>query len=279
MDALLANLPLPDHLLLKLSLAPVIIAVATLVARRWGENIGGLLIGLPLTSAPVSIFFALEQGKRYAAGAAQGAMLGLIPVVVFCTAYAFTARPPGDNRADQPGIPLPWQVSALAGIGLYLGAVWGMSLVAPPLGWTVLLVAAALLAGQLLLGKPGPGGRALAPPGWDLPLRVLFATLLLLGITGAAGVLGPKWGGLLSPFPIFTFVMAAFSHRQGGPEAAVRLMRGVLSGLFAYLAFFLVVTLLVERTNLVLVYTLAACTALGVNGLALANLVHRRRNI
>jgi hypothetical protein len=272
MDTVLANLPLPNHLLLKLSLAPLIVAAATLVARRWGENIGGLLIGLPLTSAPVSIFFALEQGNRYAAGAAQGAMLGLIPVVVFCTGYAFTARP---ARSSLPGKPLPWQVPALAGIGLYLGAVWGMSLIAPPLGWTVLMVAAFLLTGQMLLGKPGKGARTLSTPGWDLPLRVIFATLLLLGITGAAGVLGPKWGGLLSPFPIFTFVMAVFSHRQGGPGAAVRLMRGVLSGLFAYLAFFLVVTLLVERQPLALVYLLAACAALGVNGLSLAILVHR----
>jgi hypothetical protein len=68
---------LANHFLLKLVLAPLIIAAATMVSRRWGESIGGLLVGLPLTSAPVSVFFAIEQGAAFAANAARGAMLGL----------------------------------------------------------------------------------------------------------------------------------------------------------------------------------------------------------
>jgi hypothetical protein len=110
-------------------------------------------------------------------------------------------------------------------------------------------------------------------PWWDLPLRSIIATTLLILITTSAGTLGPKWGGLLSPFPVFTFVMVTFSHSQGGPAAAWRLIRGVLTGLFGYVAFFVVVNLLVVQTNLAIVYALATITTLSVNGLSLVLLV------
>jgi len=52
----------------------------------------------------------------------------------------------------------------------------------------------------------------------------------------------------------------------------------VLAGLFSYTAFFVVVALMVENTNLFVVYSLATITALGVNGLSLALLVWRKRS-
>jgi hypothetical protein len=102
-----------------------------------------------------------------------------------------------------------------------------------------------------------------------LPLRMLIATTILIAITTAASLLGPKWSGLLSPFPVFTFVMVAFAHSQGGSAAAGRFIRGVVRGLFGYLAFFLVVSQLVTQGNLAVAYGLAAVVALGVNGLSL----------
>ncbi len=46
-------------LLLKLTLAPLLVAAATLVARKWGPRVGGLLLGLPLTTGPIFLFLAL----------------------------------------------------------------------------------------------------------------------------------------------------------------------------------------------------------------------------
>lgn len=254
---------LPNHLLLKLIMTPLIIAAATLVARHWGENIGGLMVGLPLTSGPVSIFFAIEQGHNFAAHAALGSMLGLIPVAVFCTGYVLVSRR------------LPWYLTAAASISFYLASVWGMSLISPGLWLTTFLVPAGLTLALLVIGRTSKETVHLSAPWWDLPLRMVIASTLLILITTGAASLGSKWSGLLSPFPIFTFVMATFTHHQGGAPAARRLIRGVVTGLFAYLAFFLVVTLLVERASLLIVYPLAAAAALVVNGLSLARLVHK----
>lgn len=252
-----------DNLILKLILVPLIIAAATLVARRWGERIGGLMIGLPLTSGPVSVFFAIEQGPQYAASAARGAILGLIPVAVFCASYVQIARH------------FRWYLAAISSILLYLATVWGMSLLVPNLALESLLVPAILFLAFLMLGKMDPREHPLISPWWDLPVRMIVATGLLVAITSAAGSLGPKWGGLLSPFPIFTFVMVTFSHSQGGAGAAWRLIRGVLMGLFAYTAFFIVVALLVEKASLWIVYPLATAAALVVNGISFTVLVRR----
>jgi hypothetical protein len=258
---------LSSHFLLKLLLTPLIIITATLVARRWGDHIGGLIIGLPLTSAPVSIFFAIEQGRNFAGQAAKSAILGLVPVAVFCCAYIWSAKR------------FPWFLAPLFGISLYLVAVWSISLVSPDLGLTTGLVALALILAILYVGKADFAAGKISPPWWDLPLRIVIATTLLLLITGAAASLGPIWGGLLSPFPIFTFVMATFSHRQGGSRAAWNLIRGVLTGLFAYAAFFLVVALMIEHASLPVVYLLAALAALSLNSLSLGFMLWKRRSV
>ena len=239
----------------------MIIATATLVTRRWGQQIGGLMIGLPLTSAPVSIFFAVEQSPAFAASAAKESILGLIPVAVFCTTYTLSSKR------------LPWYFSSAFGIGFYFLTVWLVSFATPRLGIEVILVSVTLWIALLILGKPDLIEHRITSPWWDLPMRMVIATTLLVLITTMAATLGPKWGGLLSPFPIFTFVMATFTHSQGGPGAARQFMRGVLLGLYSYMAFFVVVALLVEQINLFAVYSLAALAALAVNGIFLVRLV------
>lgn len=271
---------LTGYFLFKLILTPLIILTATLVARRWGERIGGLLIGRPLTSGPVSVFFAIEQGRAYAQHAATSAMLGLVPVAVFCSAYVWSARQLAARKLGErqvAGSRDAWYVAPMVAISLYLAAVWSISRISPGLGLTAGLVGLALILAILFVGRPAGAVVKISSPWWDLPLRITLATALLLFITGAAAALGPTWGGLLSPFPIFTFVMATFSHRSGGTLAAWSLIRGVLTGLFSYAAFFIVVTLLIERASLPVVYSLATLSALGLNSLNLVAYLWRRR--
>src|SRR5256714_1838962 len=75
-------------LALKLVLTPALIAVATLVGRRFGPSISGWLVGLPFTSGPVSLFLALEQGTGFAAAAAAGSIGGVAAPAGFAGAYA-----------------------------------------------------------------------------------------------------------------------------------------------------------------------------------------------
>jgi hypothetical protein len=250
----------------KLILTPLLIAVATLAARRWGPAIGGWIAGLPLTSGPVSVFLAIEQGRVFAAAAAQATLLGLIAVVSFCIGYGRTA-----NR-------LSWAASSALGFLFYFLVVAALSTVS--LGrWSSILLAYLLIATAMFVMGARPvdtGTRTTPHSSWDLPLRMIAATGMVLLITAIAERIGPTWSGLLSPFPVFATVMAVFSHRTGGPQAAIDLLRGVVIGSYAFAAFFVIVALMIERWSILGTYLLAALVALLVNGISLTRILPKQ---
>ena len=57
---------------IKLMLTPLIMGSATLASRRWGDAVGGWLVGLPVISGPVSVYLLIERGADFAAAAAAG---------------------------------------------------------------------------------------------------------------------------------------------------------------------------------------------------------------
>jgi hypothetical protein len=249
-------------LVLKLFLTPFFIGTVTLAGRRWGPVISGLMMGLPLTSGPVSIILALQYGPHFAAQAAVGALVGQVSVCVFCLAYTLVS-----SRAT-------WPVSAAAAMLMFLAAtaVWNSMTwtLWPALG--VLVGVIALLAWRL----PAPAFTTATsnPPRWDLPARMIIATLFVLLLTTVANVLGPQLSGLISPLPVFGGVLAAFTHHQQGAPAAARLLRGVVVGSLAFGAFFLVTGLCLTHLSLLWTYILAPCAALTAGGFSLF-LAHR----
>jgi hypothetical protein len=244
-------------LALKLLLTPSLIGLASLAVRRWGPGVGGWLVGLPLTSGPVSVFLAVEQGSAFAARAAGGTLAGLGGVGAFCFAYGLAA--------PRVGWPLSTAVGLLA-FGVTTAALAALALPVPA-GFVA--VCGLLVACALGLAGPAPVRVAAAPPWWDVPFRMAVATGLVLTITTAAATLGPRLSGLLSPIPVFAMVLAVFTHRTGGARATIHLLRGVVLGSFAFAAFLLVVGTGLERLGILTTYVLAVVVALGVNGLLL----------
>ena len=59
----------------------------------------------------------------------------------------------------------------------------------------------------------------MTPPRWDLPARILTATLLVVTLTSLSGRIGPQLSGMLSPFPAFSLIFAAFTHAQQGGKS------------------------------------------------------------
>ena len=116
---------------------------------------------------------------------------------------------------------------------------------------------------------PGP---APAPIGWDLPARMVVATVFVVLLTGVAPALGPRLTGLLAPFPLYGAVLAVFAQALEGPRSAAALLRGLLAGLFGFAAFFLVLALCLERWGLVAAFAAAIAVTLAVQGVALVTL-------
>lgn len=241
--------------ILKLVLTPLLIAALTLIGRRWGPAVSGAIAGLPLTSGPVSLFLALEQGEDFAAHAAIGTLAGLIAVAVFCLIYSLVA-----SRTN-------WIVSALAGIAAFL-AITSLLVSAPHhLAPTFVVVVIFLAIVLWVMRSATEGIRTLISPQlkWDLPLRVAIATGLVFLLTAVAPKLGPQMTGLISPFPVFGGVLAVFAHRQFGVTDAQRVLRGNVLGSFAFAVFFLIVGGMLVQYSLAVTYSIAAIAALIVN--------------
>jgi len=244
-------------LVLKILVAPFLIALATLVSRRWGPAAGGWIAGLPLTSGPVSLLFAIEHGHDYARRAAEATLVGLCPVVIFAAVYA---------RIAAVRSPL---VSLCCSLAVYFitTAVFGLIPVALPLGMIALAVVIGM--SMALAGHSRPVRAAVVTPAWDVPSRMIAAAVMVLGLTFLGRVVSPHLAGLISPFPVFASIMGVFTHVVAGAEAAHRLLRGIIVGSIAFGAFFVAVVLGVDRLPLVLCYGIASLAALTINAAVL----------
>jgi hypothetical protein len=239
-----------DTFALKLIVTPVLIAAASLAGRRWGQAVSGWFVGLPLTSGPIALFVALDHGAGFAAATAVGALAAAMAEAAFCLAYAHTAR-----RWRWP------LCLAAACLAFTVAAV-----ILQPLALPVLAVAAIVfttLALALRLMPVGSESRTTPPPRWDLPVRMITATLVVVAITEAAPALGPKLSGVLGAFPVYAAILTVFGHRSGA-ASATQVLRGLLLGLFGFAGFFLVLTLLIERVGLALAFAGAIAATLAI---------------
>jgi hypothetical protein len=246
-----------DNLTLKLVVTPALIGAATLAGRRWGQSIGGWLVGLPLTTGPVAFFIALDHGEPFAAAAALGSLGGAAAEAAFCLAYGWLAL-----RAR-------WPLALLAGSAAFAGlaVVLRWLAVGPPL---LFLVAIGSLALALRLMPASPASPVpAAPPRGDLPARMVLATAVVLLITALAPRLGARLSGLLATYPLFAAILTAFAHHLQGAGAAVSVLRGLLFGLFAFASFCLVLAVSLVHLGIAASFAAAIVVALMVQAVSL----------
>lgn len=244
-------------LLLKLVVAPGLVAAVTLAVRRWGPAVGGWLSGLPVVAGPVLVFFAVEQGTAFAARASHATLAGLIGTVAFTTIYALAS-----GR-------LRWVACLLIGWLAFGATATVLYLLEPTLVVSLVSLFAATVVGRRLLPRvEPPAGPAAAPPG-DLALRLLATATLVVALTAVADRLGPLVSGLINAFPVLTTVITAFTHAQRGSAATVAFVNGFLRAIIGFGAFCFVLALTVDRLGLAAGLTAALAAQLVVSGLTL----------
>lgn len=223
--------------LLKLFLAPLLVVASTLAGRRWGDGVTGILVALPIVAGPILLISYEMHGAVFAAAAATSSLLGLVSLAVFAVVFARLGRR-CRWAATTAGA---WAAVLLA------DAAGSVLPVAVPVALAVTVVATAVAIALMPAAAPPATGRELAPwpLRWDLASRAAATAALVLAITSASGALGPRWTGLLAPFPTALTVVAVFTHAQRGPAATTRTLHGALRGLFGFAVFCAVVALLV----------------------------------
>ena len=236
-------------LALKLMLTPLLVGGITLLGRKFGPAVSGWLVGLPLTSAPVALFLALEQGTTFAARAAQGTLMGVISEMAFCVTYSWLSLRFG------------WLICWLSSWAVFFVITFLLEPATLSLLLTVVSVTCGLVLTLFILPRYKKSLVEATPPAWDIVGRVFVTTAFVLVLTGFATLLGPRLSGLLSPLPLYATIFAIFTQQFQSAAAARQLLRGLVVGSFAFSAFFLLIALLIERTGIVVAFE---CALLGV---------------
>jgi hypothetical protein len=243
---------------LKLVLAPIIIGSASLAGRKWGPAVSGWLVGLPLTSGPVTFFLALSHDRAFAFDAVRGVLSGGFSLIAYTLAYAWAAKKFG------------WRLALSAGIILFTGMTILLQNITIPFVPLFFAIIAVILLGLRLMPQHEPVRDDAPQPGkWDIPARILIGTSFILFITGIAPYIGARLTGLLTTIPLYISILTVFSHRHAGSEGAINVLRGLIYGLFAFAGFYLVLGLLIEKFSLVISFGAATLTALGLQGITL----------
>ncbi len=241
-------------LLLKLTLTPLLIGGASLAARRWGPAIAGWIVALPLTSGPVLFFVALDHGRAFAADAAVGTTLGLGAIVAYSLGFAAAS-----TRGPAVALAAATAAYVVAGFALQAAAGWPYLLLAA-------LVAASILVTLRVLPPSTGGPSSRRQPRWDLPARIVVGTVLVVGLTTIAPVLGPTVSGIVTTFPVYVSVLTVFAFLSDGRPAAMGVLRGALIGLPGTVAFYIPIHFLVVGPGVAPAFALsiAVTSAIGV---------------
>jgi hypothetical protein len=259
-----------NSLLLKILVTPALIGTASLAGRRWGHSVSGWLIALPLTTGPITLFLALSHGPAFAAASAAATLAGGMSQAAFVAAYSQLAW-----RSKWP-VAL---AGAVVGFAILTALLRQASLPLIPLCVAIFLVFLLVLKALPAQIDPNESSESL-PSRWDIPLRMVIATVFVVLLTSLAPSFGPRLTGLLAPFPLFTATLAAFAHHQYGPAAAIRVLRGLMMGLFAYASFFFVLALLLVPAGIASSFVLAILVMLTLQGISLWLLQrHRAPNL
>jgi uncharacterized membrane protein (GlpM family) len=245
-------------LLLKLIVAPGLVAAVTLAVRRWGPVVGGWLSGLPTVAGPVLVFLAVEQGTAFAARASHATLTGLIGTVIFTIVYA---------RAS---VRLPWAACLLIGWLAFVVVAAVLYQLQPPLVVSLAGLGILTLVGRRFLPAAEPSAGPAAPPRGDLPLRLAATAALVVVLTAVADRLGPLLSGLINAFPVLSTVITAFTHAQRGSAATIAFVRAFVRAIIGFGSFCFALALTVDRLGLAGGLACALAAQVAVSGVVLA---------
>lgn len=210
----------------KLALIPLSILAATLVSRRFGHGIGGIVSGLPLIAGPIIALLLLDHPGSFVAPIAQATLIAVPASLAYIATFAWLSRH------------CRWPVCLLAAAASFFGVGWLVTLPGIPVG---LAMSLGLLAPPLALwimprAPRLPGG--VAVPGSELVFRMLFALVIGALISFGSTQMSSRIAGLLLAWPISGSILPCFTLPLYGHQATINLLRGFANGLFGFVTFF-----------------------------------------
>lgn len=232
--------------LFKIILTPVLVALVSIAARRWGPTVAALLIGFPWMTGPVLLFLGLEYGDTYIVRTATGVLIGAVSIGFALLVFANVVK-----RAS-------WPWALLSVFAAYGFAGYMLNNLQIPLWFAALLAVASLVGASFLMPRPDVSIVPPQLPWWDIPMRMIATALLVTIIIVSADFLPPELVGVVSSYPVIVTVVGAFTHARWGWQPAVKLIRGVSLSLLSFVAFFLTLGATIEHIGLIRAFMASA---------------------
>jgi len=202
------------------------------VAERIDTRFAGILSGMPLGSLLVLIFVGHDLGAEFTAESALYGIPSLAGTLVFAGVYYLASR-----TSHRLG-PLRGTLVALP---FYFAIAYGLSAVTFNLAGGLLLAGFAIfLAIRLFANIPEERvAKRVRLTAGHLLFRAGMAAFFVVGITGLAESVGPRWSGLLIGFPITFLPFLLIIHITYSRQHAHTIIKNFpagLGGLISYLA-------------------------------------------
>jgi hypothetical protein len=246
---------------LEILIAPLLVAGATFAGRRWGAGVGGLVSAFPAVVGPVLLIIAQQRGDSAASRAASATLLGLVALSGFALAYARFAR---GTR---------WPMSLAAGWACAVAAAtiagWSLGGAGVPVALTAAVVSIALARAALPRRADPTNLGSLTNPRAEVVVRMALTAALIVLLTVASERLGPVVGGMLAALPVLASVLAVFTHRGHGSDAAIGLLAGMLTGMTGFVAFCAAIALLAAPAGTAVAFAVAMVSAVAAQALTL----------
>jgi len=243
-------------LLLKVTIMPLVVGCLTLITRRWGHRIGGLIASMPWVAGPILLFFILEQGVGFGIRSVPGILTGVVSLIGFCLTYASLCRR------------LSWLPVILLSYAVYVLIATAIDALHPNLYTIYAAVLAAVFLALRFFPVPDVNAIQNRRLPFDIPIRMVVATVFVIAITELAHRLGPAWSGILTPFPIITSILAIFTHVLQSGNATIATLRGLIAGLPGFTTFLFLQAFLLREFSVGVSFALALVVNAAINVLA-----------
>lgn len=237
--------------------------------ERTSPFIGGIVLALPIVTAPAYVFLVLQHDPAFVAEAALGSLATVGAVLLFLIAViALTRR---------------WPMPAALAAGLAAWLATGAAIRLLPASLAVSLAVLTLCglvawaAGRHVpLTAPAARGRS---PLFEIALRGAAAGLLVAGVGVLAETVGPRIAGIFSSFPVALLTVCWFLPRRLDATGIRAALRASQIGMASHVPFFLSLALLGPLAAAPGDFTAFGTGLLGSAAVALLLALFRRRQL
>lgn len=204
------------------------VVLLSFLAEVVSPRFAGILSGYPLGAAISLFFMGFEISPAFASESALYTSVGLVATQVFAYSYY---RASLAARKRQRGLDLP--LAPLGGLAGYFAAAALLRMLSVSFITAMLLPTLFIFVFSYLFR--GAENIKIEQRVSLNPRLLLFRSLFAAGavvlITSTAKLVGPRWAGLFSAFPITMLPLVVIIHFTYGPQQVYSILKNVPRGL------------------------------------------------